>query len=461
MEDNPAASRTTEETPNLVTEGHIWRAVWYLSWPTIISMFLQTAYGYINMIFVGRVSTAAVAAVGIGNQLLFVQVAVLSGVSVGTSALVARFTGARNLDEANEATRQSVILAVAVTVITGVVGIFTSSWLLGYLGAKADVLPIAALYLNINLAGGIPVYLLAIYTTVFRAIGDVKTPLYAMILATLINVLFDWLLVFGIGPFPRMGAPGTAVSVVISRSIALLVVFYALARSPLKSSLNRWWEIHPGWFSRITRIGIPAAFQSLLRSGNGLIYIWIFGQTALATTNIAALTIGLRAESLAYMPGFAFSTAATALVGQNLGARRPDRASRAGWVAAGQGVIVMALLGALFFIFAHPFARLFSQDHEVNRLVVWYLRINALSEPFLALSMILTGALQGAGETRWPTIVTFLYLYLIRLPITYLLMVRYDLSVIWAWWIMTGSVVVGGLLTAVIFLRGRWHEIEV
>lgn len=460
MEDTPN-NPTNEQSPNIVTEGQVWRSVWLLSWPSIISMFLQTAYGYINLYFVGHLGKASVAAVGIANSVLFVQFAALSGVSVGTSALVARFTGAQNMEEANDATRQSIILTVVLTMLTAIAGILLAPFIFHLLGAKADVLPIAILYLNISLLGGVPVFVLNTVTSAFRAIGDMRTPLYVMVVATVLNVLFDWLLVRGIGPFPRMGAPGTAVSVVISRVVSLVIAYYYLSKSSLANSMKRWWEVHAGWFERILRIGIPAALQGLLRSGNSIIYYWIFGLTASATMNAAALTVGLRAESLAFMPGFAFAMAATALVGQNLGARQPKRASKAAWIATGQGVAVMSLMGLLFFIFAEPFARFFITDPKVIPLIVSYLRINALSEPFLAIAMILTGALQGAGETRWPTIITFLSLYVIRLPLTYWLMVNLKFDVSSAWWLMATSTVIGGIMTALVFFNGKWQETEV
>jgi len=190
-------------------------------------------------------------------------------------------------------------------------------------------------------------------------------------------------------------------------------------------------------------------------------FFGILGRIPEATYAIAALTIGLRTEALAFMPGLAFSVAATSMVGQNLGARQPDRAAQGAWASAWQGIGVMGAIGILFIAFAHPIASVFTNDPKVLPLAASYLWVNGISEPFLAIAMILTGALQGAGETRLPTIATIVTLWFIRLPLCYYLTLTLGLGSFGAWIAMSGSTVLAGLATLLVFKLSHWQEIEV
>ena len=452
-----------EEPPvNLLIGGSVWGAVWFLAWPSIITNFLQTAYGFINMIFVGRIGTDAIAAVGFAQVILFLQFSVLIGVSIGTTALVARFYGANTRDEANHTTKQSLLLAIIGSVVTAVPLIFISRPILQLLDASSSVLPLSAAYLNIILYASPLLFVLIITSAAFRGIGDVRTPLYIMVVATAVNVLGDWLLIFGIGPFPRLGVVGAAWATVISRVVALLLAFPFLARSSLAGSLHGSWKPNFGWFGRILRIGIPAAAQALLRTTGYSIYYGIIGRTPEGTAAVAALTIGVQAESIAFMPGFAFSTAATSLVGQNLGANQPKRAVHSGWISAGQGAAVMGLMGAAFFIYAEQFVHLFTRAPSVVPIAVLYLKINAISEPFLALAMILTGALQGAGETKIPAVLTFVSMWLIRIPLAWWLALSpAGYGAAGGWIAMSATTIVGGLLTTAYFKWGSWRSVQI
>lgn len=207
---------------------------------------------------------------------------------------------------------------------------------------------------------------------------------------------------------------------------------------------------------------MPAAVQALLRTVGYSVYYGIIGRAVEGTAAVAALTVGVQAESLAFMPGFAFSIAATSMVGQNLGANQPQRAEHSGWVSAGQGAVVMGLMGATFFVYAEQFARLFTDSPEVIALAALYLKINAVSEPFLALGMILTGALQGSGETRLPAVITFISMWLIRIPLTWLLALSpMGFGAVGGWVGMAVTTIIGGLLTTAYFKWGAWRGIQV
>jgi len=295
---------------------------------------------------------------------------------------------------------------------------------------------------------------------IFRGLGDMRTPLIIMIVTTVIGLLFDWLLIFGVGPFPRLGVAGAGMATDFSRIAAMVLFFIYLPKSHLKTVVQGSWRPHWNWFARILNIGTPAGVQGLLRTGASVAYFSVLGLTPEGTYAIAALTIGLRMEALAFMPGAAFGTAATAMVGQNLGARQPERAERAAWASAWQGIIIMGVVGTCFIAFAYPISRLFTTDQRVLPLAAQYLMINGISEPFFALAMVLTGALQGAGETRLPTAATIATNWAIRLPLTYYLAITLGMGALGAWISMSGTSILLGFATLAVFKWSRWKEIS-
>ncbi len=446
----------------IVGTDHVWATVWWLAWPTVITMLLQTANGWLDAAFVGRLGAAALSGVGLAGQVNMVLMALVTAVSVGSTALVARFVGASEPRDAEESVRQSILLGVIGSLVSGVLLVLVARPLLVYMGATGEALRLGLTYFYILMLGVTPFYLLLILTGVFRGMGDMWTPLIVMGVVTVISLAADYLLIFGIGPFPRLGVVGAGVATTLSRIVGAAMLLVFLARSSLRGSLRNGWRPDWRWFGRVLNIGGPATIQALLRTGASMTYYSILGLTPQATLAIAALTAGIRTEALAFMPGFAFSTAATSMVGQNLGADQPGRATRSAWAAAWQGIWVMSIFGLLFYIFAEPLARTFTPgEPEVVALIVSYLRINAISEPFLALSMILTGALQGAGATRAPAVATITTMWLVRLPLTYYLAIVLGLGATGAWISMSATSVLSGIVMLAIFKWSSWEETKV
>jgi len=445
----------------IVGTDHVWATVWWLSWPAMITMFLQTMNGMLDGIFVGQLGPAALSGVGLAGQVNMVLMALVMAVSVGTTALVARFIGAGQPRDAEEGVRQSILLGVFGSLVSATVLIGIARPLLRFMGGEGEALHLGLTYLYILMAGVTPFYLLLILTGVFRGMGDMWTPLIVMGVVTVVSIGGDYLLIFGIGPFPTLGVVGAGIATVTSRVVGTLMLLFFLARSPLGRSLRNGWLPEWRWFTRILNIGGPAAVQGLLRTGGSMIYYSILGLTLFPDLAIAALTAGIRTEALAFMLGLAFSTAATSMVGQNLGAGQPVRARQSAWAASWQGIWIMGLAGLGFFILARPIGSLYTHDAQVLSLIVSYLRINAISEPFLALSMILTGAMQGAGATRVPAVATIATMWLVRLPLTYYLTITLGLGATGAWISMSGTSILSGLVMLAIFKWTRWEETSV
>ncbi len=457
-------SRRRSAASELITSGPVWSAVWHLAWPTAVNTLIMTAYNVINGVFVGRLPNAeqALAAIGIGFAALMIQFALTIGIGAGTSALVSRFIGAEQYENADEATGQSLVLSVICAILSGVPIVVLARPIVAAIGAQGPVIPLAAGYAAIIAWFSIPGFIYFIAQAALRSTGDVKSPLYAGAATICLNVLLDWLLIFGIGPFPMLGVRGAAVATGTSRVVGMVVSLWFLRRSILRPSFRRLWP-HWGWFARILNVGWPATLQNLIFAGANVVFLRILALmgTSQATAAQAALTVGMRIESVAFMPGLAYMTAAVPLVGQNLGAENPDRAEHCAWVATGQAVAIMATVGVAFFVVPRWLTTLFTSDAAVVPLAVLYLQINAVSEPFIALGLVLRGALQGAGETRAPAWISFVTLWVIRLPLAWALTVGLGYGAVGAWIAMSGTTILSGLMILRWFTWGNWRTVRV
>ncbi len=434
------------------------RAVWRLAWPSVLTMLLQTLNSFTDRFFVGHLGSDALAAVGVGGQFMFLLFSVGMSISVGTSALVARFTGAKEDDQATLAANQSVWIALIASVFCIALMWPLRQTVIGWMHVNPHAADLCVRYLSLTLLGIPALFLMLILGSVFRGLGDTVTPLRVMIGVNVIHLGGDWLLIFGHWGLPRMGLMGGATALVASQIIGAALYFWFLRDSPVRGLLTRLGHLDLSWARRILNIGLPAAGQNISRVLSMMVFTGVLARSPEATAAVAAFTIGLTSESIAFMPGFAFSMAAGTLTGQNLGAGDPQRAERAAWAALLQGLVVMVFMGAVFFTFALPFTHIFTHDPHVVPLAVAYLRIAAVSEPFLALGMILTGALNGAGDTKAPAWAAVVTMWGIRLPLAWVGIFLLSLGAIGAWWSLTISTALNGLIALWLFKRGWWKQ---
>ena len=450
------------------TAKQIHRAVWKLAWPSVLTMLLQTFNGLMDTLFVGHLPNgkAALAATGIGGQVLFLLISLAMGVSVGTTALVSRFTGAQEPDNAVLATGQSLslgaILGLAFTLVFFIGRTTIVGWMFeGQGDTEAAVL--CNQFLLIVICGTVPLFLINVLMGAFRGIGDTRTPMLIQIIVIATHITGNWLLIYGHFGLPKLGVRGAGTALTLSMIVGAMLYLTALyRRSPLARSLSLdQLRLRSEWCWRILKIGIPASFQAVIRSLGMLSFTGMLAHTVEASASVAAMNVGLRAEAIAFMPGFGYSVAASTLVGQSLGANDTKRAEQCGWAATWQGVAVMAAMALVFFSFAYPLARLFTSDPLVQHLSASYLRICAFGEPFLALGMVLTGALQGAGDTIRPTYITIFTTWIVRVPLGYWMMFRLNMQTTGAWYAMALTTIIGGILTVMLFRSGRWKQTRV
>lgn len=442
-----------------LTSGSIRKNVLYLAWPAVVTMLLQMVVGIADIAMVGRLGTNELAAVGLGRQIVFLFQGLISGVSIGATALIARYIGARDKEKAVSVGEQSIIFGLILSLVIGIPGFFYGDIFFKIFGAERIIISLGFDYLQIIFFGLFTVFITFIINGIFRGIGDTKTPMYLMAFINVLNIILNYFLIFGIWKFPFLGVKGAAVATVVSRGLGILIGLYLLYSGKRGIKLRLHYQIDFSIIKKIIRIGLPASGESLIFSTAGIFYTMIV--VSFGTVAVAAHQVALRSESFSFMPGFGLAIAATTLVGQNLGAAKPERAEKSAYESLKLGLLIMGSMGILFFIFPEYFVKIFTNDPDVIKLAIPCLRIVAISEPALAIMFVLAGSLRGAGDTVFPMIIAGVSHWLLRLPLAYFLGVVMGGGLTGAWIAMTLETIAGGLLFYIRFKRGKWKTIKV
>lgn len=444
----------------LLTEGSLLRSLHRLAMPMLIGAILNNLQSIINLFWVGRLGSHAVAAVAVGGTILMLLFPMLMGLSTGTVALVSRAIGGGQHDKAAAAAGQSLLLALVVGVLTSLLGWHYSDTLARLLGVEAAVLPDAETYLRINLLGNFTLYIQVIGSAALQGAGDAKTPMWAGVIENILNIALDPLLIYGLGPFPKLSVAGAAIASVLSQSVAAVLVVRGMfaGRAQLRVA---WRDCRPDlpliW--RILKIGLPGSGQLLTRSLMGAVLMRVVA--GCGTAAVAAYGTGLRFHMIVLMPAFALGGAAATLVGQNLGAGKPDRAHQAAWLATGMDILFMLAAILVMTLFARPLMGLFNHDPDVIKIGVNYLRIVSPFYVFAALGIVLGRGLNGAGDTIAPMIATILALWGLQVPLAIWLAKVMLPATQGIWWAISLASMAHGLLITGWFELGRWKKEKV
>jgi putative MATE family efflux protein len=443
-----------------LTRGSLLKNLWVLALPMIVANVLQNAFSIVDMIFVGRLGPIAVASVAVSGLVMMVAWTLLIGVSISTVATVARFFGAKRLDEANEAAVQTLILGGIISVFLIFFGLFLDEPVLRTLGASAEMMGPATAYFRIVFVGAFTLIFMYLSGAILRGAGDAKTPMIILVVATVFNIVLDPLLIFGPWFFPRLEVRGAAYATVIGQGVAMVLGLWILVRGHSRIHVRPpHFRIKPELMKRMVLIAIPGTFQGGLRS---LAHLGLMKIVSLyGTLAVAAFGIGLRINLLVMMVGWAIGGAASTLVGQNLGAKKSGRAEKSAWLTAAIFSGFMVLAGASFFLFARPLVSLFNDDPGVIRIGHAYLRVVTLSYPFLGLSMICAMSFNGAGDTRTPAVIVGLTFIALMVPLALILPHFVVPRTSGIWWAMTISIISQGIVMAWAFSRGRWKETRI
>ncbi len=439
----------------------------YLAWPAILRLFLQSVVGVVDIIMVGKIGSSAIASVDMGNRLVFVLLGALMSLTIGSTALVAHSVGAGQKDQAQHIMWQSLYGGFIAAVTLGVFGAVFSRSLLSFLmilmeEADPFILHTGSIYLRIVFISMIFALPTMVINAVFQGLGDMKTPLFIMIITNVFNVVFNYLFIFGVGFFPELGVVGAAIGTGIGRIVGLVVGLIVLTKG--KSGIRIDWralslKIDKIVIKAILKIGIPASIEQLVRQSSQILYTLIVA--GLGTTIVAANAVTMNISSLAFMPGFGFGLAATTLVGQSLGARKTELARSYAKQSVILCVLLMTAASVLMFIFTNPIVRLYSDESEVIIGAAQTLRIFIIYQPLFGIFMVFAGALRGAGDTKWVMYATMLGNWLFRLAFTALFVFKMNLGLAGIWYAMGIDVVIRAGLIIKRFMSGKWKNIRI
>jgi putative MATE family efflux protein len=442
--------------------------VFKLAIPAVGEQFLNMLVGLADTYLVGHISMQAaaelgygpaegLAAVGLANYVVWLVTTLFMAGAVGSTALIARATGAGDRHEANTAVRQSVLLGVAMGVIGMVVMIGFAEPSLRLFGAPDEIVPLGARFLQIT-AFSMPLAgLMFMLNAALRGAGDTRTPLFVMVLVNGLNIAISWLLVNGHFGLPALGTTGAAWGMSIGRAIGGILVVVLLMRGCGVLKLDRMPKPDFDMLRRITRIGLPTAGEMLAFQSALVLFARFI--THLGTIPYAAHNTVITVESISFLPGMGFAVAATTLVGQSLGAKNTEQARQSGHEAYIQSAIFMGFMGALFILIPDVLLSLLVDDPAVVAAGVLPLRIVGLIQPLLAANFVYAGALRGAGDTRWPLLIKLVSPWLIRLPLAFWLIPILGLE--GAWIAMSVDLALQGVLAWWRFHGNTWERIRV
>jgi putative MATE family efflux protein len=437
------------------TTGSLNRAILLLAVPMVLEMVLESLFAVVDVFWVGRLGANAIATVGLTESLLSLIFAVGIGLSMSTTAMVARRIGEKDAEGAAVAGVQAIVLGLVTSVALGIPCFIYAPQLLRLMGASNEIVTMGGAYARIALGGSGAILLLFLNNAIFRGAGDAAVAMRLLWVSNLINLVLDPCLIFGWGPFPKLGVTGAALATFTGRSIGVGYQFYRLLRGTERIRiLVRQLRVNWNVLLRLVRVSLTGILQFAIAhtSWIGLVRIVsVFGPAA-----VAGYTIAIRIVVFAILPSWGLSNAAATLVGQNLGAKKPERAEQAVWRTGLYNMLFLGSLGVFFVFFAEPIVRLFTHDPAVVPLAATCLRIVSYGNIGYAYAMVMLQAFNGAGDTVTPTIVNFFGFWLLEIPLAYWLAIPLRMQSNGAFYaivIAEGSI---ALASAVLFKRGKW-----
>ncbi len=454
------AHQRTRKIEKGLVEGKISRSIWKLAVPMMIGGILQDLFSMVDLFFVGRLGHIEVAALAIAGVTISILMMLVQGIAVGTMVLISHFTGEKNYEMADKVLGQTFVLNIICAGIMLIASFFLSVPFLKLFGATGDVLVYAADYLRINLAFSIVIFLFVGISNALQGSGDTKIPLKALVISNILNIILDPLLIMGYGPFPSMGVAGSAVATVITRGFGVLFLFCHLlfGHSTIHLKL-KYLKPLPYLIKRIIGIGFFATLQVFIREISFLFLMRLV--TSFGAVTLAAYGIGSRIRTFIMVPGSGFAGAAAVLVGQNLGAKNPQRAEKSAWCAIKYYEIMLIPVVIIFLLFAPALVGFFNSHREVVVIGSSFLRYLAVTFPFLAFSLVFSQAMNGAGDTKTPTIISTIGQLVFRIPFAYFCARVLGMGYKGIWLGINASDIAQGVGMTLVFRSGHWKKVFV
>jgi MATE family multidrug resistance protein len=464
MRMNPTASALRQQVAESLRPGSerasLRGDVLRLALPATAEQMLAMMVGIVDTYLVGHLGAASLAAVGLAAQWTMLAATVFGSIATGSTALIARFVGAREEDQANQVVRQSVLLGLLVGAATTLLGVSLSQPALRLLGAQSDVVLMGSSYLRLVSCVFLFSTLTFLGNACLRGAGDTRTPMAVMAVVNVVNIAVAWTFINGRFGFPRLGVVGSALGAASGATVGGILVTATLLRGRgiLRLRLDRL-RFDWGLIRRILNVGLPTGVEQLFFRAGFMVFARILA--GLGTVAYAANQVAINGWSLSFMPGFGFAVAATTLVGQSLGAGRSDLAERRGYTTYWMGALIMTAMGLAFLFFPRQIVAFFTNDAQVIALATGPLRMVGWIQPISAAAMIFSGALRGAGDTRYPMVATILAIWVVRLPLAYVLAHTFGWGLAGAWVAMAVDGAVRAVLNYLRFRGGRWKMVQV
>jgi len=442
------------------TTGSIRKAIFMLAIPMVLEMLMESIFALVDIAFVSRVSVNAVATIGLTESVITLIYALAIGLSMAATAIVARRVGEKNIQEARESAVQVIFLGITVAIITGIIGAIYAKEILGLMGGSTELIEEGYGYTRLMIGGNITILLLFLINAIFRGAGDASVAMWILVLSNGLNILLDPIFIFGWGPIPEYGVKGAAIATNIGRGTAivfqLIILFYG------------WSKIKIGISDIVIRLKVMISIIKVSAGGIAQFLIgtssWIFLMRIMSEFGsevLAGYTIAIRVIMFSLMPSWGMSNAAATLVGQNLGAKQPDRAEESVWKTGKYNAIFMFIISLVYLCFAKEIIVLFNTTPQVVENGTLCLQIIASGYVFYAYGMVLTQAFNGAGDTKTPTKINFLVFWILQLPFAYAMAITFKFGAVGVFVAIAIAEILLTVISYIIFKKGKWKEIEV
>ena len=442
------------------TTGSIRKAIFVLAIPMILEMLMESIFALVDIIYVSRVSVNAVATVGLTESVLTLVYAVAIGLSMAATALVARRTGEKDSEGANQTAVQVIFLGVFISILISVVGILYPKEILALMGGEPDLIVEGFGYTQVLLGGNITVMLLFLINAIFRGAGNASIAMWTLILSNGLNIILDPIFIFGLGPIPAYGVEGAAIATTIGRGTAvvaqLLVLFFGAGKVKLTVK------------NLVIRVSVMLNLIKVSLGGIGQFIIgtssWVFLMRIMSEFGsevLAGYTIAIRIMMFTLMPAWGMSNAAATLVGQNLGAKQPERAEKSVWITSKYCAFFMGAVSLIYIFFAPTFLGWFSENTEVVENGALCLQIMAAGYIAYAYGMVVIQSFNGSGDTKTPTYINFVCFWLFQLPFAYVMAITLEFGPIGVFLAITLAEILIAVVGIWLFKKGKWKSVKV
>jgi len=442
------------------TEGKLSRAILLLSIPAVLEMIMESIFVIVDIWFVSKLGSDAVATVGLTESLITIVYAISLGLATATTSLVSRRIGEKNPEKASRTALQAILTGIIVSLVIAIPGALWAGKLLDLMGASHEIVSRMSGYAQIMLGGNVVIMLLFIINAIFRSAGDAAVAMRVLWVGNIINIILDPLLIFGIGPFPEMGIEGAAIATTTGRGIAVLYQFWLLffGKKRIRLSLQHF-GIDFKIIAKLIRISLGSIGQNLIGTSSWIALVRII--SVFGSEIVAGYTIAIRIISFTLLPSWGISNAASTLVGQNLGAKKPDRAQKSVMVTGWVNMILLGTVGLIYILFPEPFIRLFIDDPAVLKSGIECLRIVSVGFISYGLGMVITNSFNGAGDTTTPLKINIFAYWLIEIPLAWILAIKAGMNENGVFWSIVIAESIMTITAYLVFRRGKWKLKEV